>query len=325
MTGVRGGAGRRRFALYFSWSRPAEAGAELGVLDNRYPTLFEFRRAIWPFYEWAADAGKYDQGIGGFCEHVVLFDFQRFDAVVTEATGRAVSLLQRLDDEPPVREIDDDLLREVDTLVVVSLDHLVTGQRASEAETDAVRAFLQREEACLVVCPHHDVGETSDPAVREIEHRHHGDVLVPGQQRIGGFARSLLDGLGLSVTNRFALNPARDPRTGEPEPLEVRSELDELGLLRGVTTFNAHPHLPHFDIGYDSTHEARVLARQPINRRGARHPMLEAGHRYFSSLVWVPPDADRAGNVVIGDATLWSSAFGGVRSLEQFWLNLAGL
>jgi hypothetical protein len=41
----------RRFALYFSWSRSLETAAELGKLENRYPTLFEFRRAIWPLYE----------------------------------------------------------------------------------------------------------------------------------------------------------------------------------------------------------------------------------------------------------------------------------
>jgi hypothetical protein len=34
----------RKVVLYCSWSRPGETGAPLGVIDNRFPALFESRR-----------------------------------------------------------------------------------------------------------------------------------------------------------------------------------------------------------------------------------------------------------------------------------------
>lgn len=79
----------RRVCLYFSWNRPKEISVELGDLDNRYPTLFEFRRAIWPMYEWASDPTRYNQDVSGFLDHVVLFDFQAFHNVIVEETGQA--------------------------------------------------------------------------------------------------------------------------------------------------------------------------------------------------------------------------------------------
>ena len=34
----------RKVVVYYSWSRPGETGAPLGVIDNRFPALFESRR-----------------------------------------------------------------------------------------------------------------------------------------------------------------------------------------------------------------------------------------------------------------------------------------
>jgi hypothetical protein len=315
----------RRFALYFAWSRPKEIGADLGVLTNRFPTLFEFRRVIWPLYEWASDPQHYKQDISGFLDHVILFDFKYFDRAVSEVTGHPVSLIQRVDDEPPVREIDEDFLKDVDTLIVVSLDHLITEQHPTEGETEAIENFLEREDACLIVCPHHDVGAQEAQASREEELRHHGDQLVPSQQRIGGFARSLLTALGLPVENRYGLNPARRQEDNSPAPLQIASDLDDVGILRGVQTFNLHPHLPHLYVPTTLSNTARVLARQPINLDASRHPFVDAGNRYFNALVWIAPHGTRAGNIIVCDATLWSSAFSGVESLQRFWRNLADL
>src|SRR6188508_2603522 len=72
----------RRVGIYFSWSRPREVAAELGVLENRYPTLFEFRRALWPLMEHLRDPSHYDQSIAGFFDHIVLPDFDAFRATV---------------------------------------------------------------------------------------------------------------------------------------------------------------------------------------------------------------------------------------------------
>jgi hypothetical protein len=315
----------RRFALYFAWSRPKEVGAELGQLENRYPTLFEFRRAIWPHYEWARDPTQYQQNISGFLDHVILFDFQRFSQVILEATGQPVALVQRAEDGPAVRELDGDWLAEIDTLIVISLDHFRTQQRATPGELEALRHFLARENACLVVCPHHEVGAGEEQGSREVEFLHHGDRLVPAQQRIGGLARSLLEGLGFPIENRYGLSPARSVTDNGPAPLLRAEDLDELNILRGVDTFNLHPHLPHLYVPGALHPSVRVLARQLINPQAPRHPFVDAGNRYFNALVWIPPEGRRAGHVFVCDATLWSSAFGGVQSLETFWRNLARL
>ena len=53
-------------------------------------------------------------------------------------------------------------------------------------------------------------GVSSDPAERQMEYAHHGDPLVPRQQRFGLYTRSLMKGLGVPVENRWGLRPARD-------------------------------------------------------------------------------------------------------------------
>jgi hypothetical protein len=102
-------------------------------------------------------------------------------------------------------------------------------------------------------------------------------------------------------------------------------DLDDNNVLKGVTTFNLHPHLPHLHVPESLSGSVRVLAKQMINPAASNHPFVEAGNRYFNSLLWIPPDGNRAANVFVCDATIWSSAFGGVKSLETFWKNLAGM
>ena len=41
-----------------------------------------------------------------------------------------------------------------------------------------------------------------------MEYAHHGDPLVPRQQRFGKYTRSLMKGLGVPVENRYGLRPA---------------------------------------------------------------------------------------------------------------------
>lgn len=313
----------RRFALYFSWSRPQETKAELGKLENRYPTLFEFRRAIWPLYEWRSNPEQYKQDISGFLDHVVLFDFQHFSDVILEATGNPVSLIQRQSDNNLVQLLDENFLKDIDTLIVVSLDHFATEQKPTAEEVEAIKKFLEREDACLLVCPQHDVGSKNDRASREVEFLHHGDRLVPAQQRIGGFARAILAELGFPIENQFGLNPAKSSKNNSPAPLLKFPELDDFKILEGVTTFNLHAHLPHYFVPDFLKDSVRVLAKQAINPAASNHPFVESGNLYFNALVWIPPSGDRQANVFVGDATLWSSAFGGVGSLEFFWKNLA--
>ena len=43
-----------KVALYIAWNRPDEANAQLGILDNRWATIFENRRVNWPRSEHLA-------------------------------------------------------------------------------------------------------------------------------------------------------------------------------------------------------------------------------------------------------------------------------
>jgi hypothetical protein len=213
------------------------------------------------------------------------------------------------------------MLGDVDTLILISLDHQLTHQSPTQEEIDAVQKWLRRDGTCLILCPHHEVGASEDAAVREIEFKHHGDGLVGREQRFGGFGRALMKGLGIPVENKFGLNPARDAEGKRAAPLSIAKDLDEPGWLQGVTAFNVHPHLPHFAITTDQK-SIKVLARQQINT-ARTHPFVEAGNKEFNALLWLPPNGKRAGDVLIGDATLWAYTFGGRSSLTRFWQNIA--
>jgi hypothetical protein len=312
---------KRRVALYFAWSRPQEIRVDLGVLENRYPTLFEFRRALYPLVEALKEPKQFSQDISGFLDHVILDDFRRFTKVISEQTGVAPPVVQREGDEPPAKQLDRDFLVDYDTLIIVSLDHFRTRQSASQAEIEAIRDFLQREDRCVFVCPHHQIGAVETPTAQQEEFTHHGDRLVPAQQIIGGFARSLLIGLGAPVENRFGLSPSVE-LDGSPSPLLINSDLDQDNLLRDVRTFNAHPHLPHLHFEPTQSGSAAVLALQPVNPRASAHPFVTAGNHSFNALLrlsW----PQWSGRLYVCDATLWSSAFHGVQSLTNFWRNIA--
>ena len=53
------------------------------------------------------------------------------------------------------------------------------------------------------------------------------------------------------------------------------------------------------------------------------HPFIEAGNKEFNCFLWMPPAGDRAGDIVLADSTIFTTLFGGDKSLECFWKNLA--
>ena len=89
-----------------------------------------------------------------------------------------------------------------------------------------------------------------------------------------------------------------------------------------VTTFNFHPHLPHYAVTSDETKLVRVLARQPVDMTHP-HPFTEAGNREFNTFLWMPPSGTRAGDILVADLTIFTTLFGGTDSLDRFWNNLA--
>lgn len=314
--------GKRRVSIYWTWSYPWEANRNTAELDNRFSTMTEVRRVLWPAYEVPrfADPLQFQQGIAGALE-LFFWAWVPFQRLAGEVTGHAVPVFQRVDQAGFALPLDERVLSDVDTLFVFGLDHNITGQEPTAAEVEALRAFLQREGTCLVIGPHHDVGASDDPEQRAMEYAHHGDLLVPRQQRFGRYTLGLLQGLGIPVENRYALRPAVRPgTTNKIAPLAAVRDLDTRGWLDGVESLNFHMHLPHYALTRDDG-VAKVLARQAIDP-SRPHPLTEAGETEFNTLVWAPPRGERAGDVLVCDSTVFSTLFGGDESLERFWKNI---
>jgi hypothetical protein len=291
-------------------------------MENRFSTITEVRTVLWPSYETPeySDA-RFLQGIAGTLElfHRSALSFQR---IAGEVTGHPVAVFQRVDQAGYPLPIDERILADTDTLLVFGLDHLPSEQEATTAEIGAIRAWLEREGTCLLLAPHHDVGFTDDFDQRQMEYRHHGDRLVPRQQRFGRYTRSLMKALDVPVHNTWGLRPAVVKGTKQIAPITAFPDLDPLGLLKDVTTFNFHPHLPHYQLTTNDPDAIRVLARQPIDL-DRPHPFTAAGNTELNLLLWMPPTGKRAGDILLVDSTHFTTLFGGTDSLANLWRNLA--
>ena len=314
--------GKRRFSIYWTWSYPWEANRDVTELDNRFSTMTEVRRVAWPKYESIEYSEKmFLQGIAGTLElfHLGLV---RFQDAVGAITGHSVAVYQRIDQAGQKQQLDHGVLDDTDTLMVFGLDHMITEQEAAPEEIEALRQFLTRDGTCLILGPHHDVGFSADLEQRAMEYKHHGDRLVPRQQRFGRYTRSLMKGLGVPVENQYGLRPAVVAGTTQLQPLMKTSDRDARGWLDGVTTFNFHQHLPHYAVTTDDPEIIHVLARQPIDMTRP-HPFSAAGNSEFNMFLWMPPRGDRAGDILLADSTIFTTLFGGDKSLDRFWKNLA--
>ncbi|WP_240975606.1 hypothetical protein [Paraburkholderia aromaticivorans] len=252
-------------------------------------------------------------------------NFTAFVDLAAALTGQSVTEIERVTDDGTLMPLDARLLNEVDTLIVISFDSLRTAQTAGSAEIEALRAFLAHSDHLAFICPHHDIGDVTDLPENEqlqrqiVEFEHHGDKTIPPRQRFGGFARSLLAGLGVPVENRFGLRPGAEAN-GSPTPIEADISLDRLGLLQKVSTFNLHPHLPQLERFGEAVDKLDVLARQRIEPTAPLHPFALA-HATFDALLQSRLDTF-AGTLLVSDATLWSSTAGGVESLRELWTNV---
>ena len=314
--------GKRRLSIYWSWSYPWESQRDLTDMENRFSTMTEVRRVAWPNYEkpeWAS--AQFLQGIAGTLElfHRSALSFQE---IAGEATGHPVAVFQRIDQAGYTQLIDERILDDCDTLLVFGLDHLASGEEALPEEIQAINEWLKREGTCLLLAPHHDVGFTDDLEQRQVEYKHHGDALVPRQQRFSSYARSLLKALAIPVWNRWGLRPALVEGTRDIAPLTAFRDLDKLGLLNNVPTLNFHPHLPHYELTNNDEKSVQVLARQPIDPKRP-HPFTAEGNTEFNCLLWLPPAGERAGDIVMVDSTNFTTLFGGTDSLKNFWKNIA--
>ena len=314
--------GKRRLSIYWSWSYPWEAQRDIAGIENRFSTMTEVRNVLWPAYEtteWGRD--QFLQGIAGTLE---LFHRSalRFQQIAGEVTGHPVAVFQRVDQAGYSLPIDERILADTDTLLVFGLDHLPAGLDATAGEIEAIKTWLKREGTCLLVAPHHDVGFTDDLKQRQVEYKHHGDTLVPRQQRFSQYTRSLMKALEIPVINQWGLRPALVKGTRDIAPLTAFRDLDKPGLLNKVPTLNFHPHLPHYALTRDDGKTVKLLARQPIDL-DRPHPFTDAGNTEFNCLLWLPPNEKRAGDILMVDSTNFTTLFGGTESLENFWKNIA--
>src|SRR5438105_8350359 len=240
--------GKRRISIYWTWSYPWESQRDPAAMENRFSTITEVRTVLWPNYETPEySAAQFLQGIAGTLElfHRSTLSFQK---IAGEITDHPVAVFQRIDQAGFRLPIDERILADTDTLMVFGLDHLPAEQDAAPEEIAAIREWLKREGTCLLLAPHHDVGFTSDMKQRQMEYLHHGDPLVPRQQRFSQYTRSLMKALDVPVINQYGLRPAVVKGTKEIAPLTAFRDLDKLGLLKNVTTFNFHLHLPHYQV-----------------------------------------------------------------------------
>jgi hypothetical protein len=288
--------GRRRVSVYVTWSYPGETNRDPAELDNRFSTMTEVRRVTWPAYETPEyrDPNLFQKGIAGTLE-LFFRTWAPFQAFAAEKTGHVVPLYQRVDHAGYKLPLDERVLDETDTLFVFGLDHSFTELEAAPDEIEAVQRFLAREGTCLVLGPHH-VLENGDAKQRQMEYLHHGDRLIPRHETFGTYCRSLMKGLGIPVDTR--------------------------GWLEGVTTLNLHYHMPHYALTADDAKSAHVLARQSIDLSRPPHPFTEALNGKINTFVWLPPNGNRAGDIMMADSTLFSTLFGADESLERFWKNI---
>ncbi|WP_027820274.1 hypothetical protein [Paraburkholderia bannensis] len=322
---------KRQVLVYYAWSRPGESGAPLGVIEDRFPALFESRRMGFPRFHEFANPREFDQGIAGFLDHIMKHNFTAFVDLATTLTGLRVIEVERVADDGTLTPLDASTLDGVDTLIIISFDSIRTAQRATTDEIGAINAFLADKDRLAFVCPHHDIGDIGDisdisdvnanEALQRqlVEFEHHGDKTIPPRQSFGGYARSLLAGLGVPVENRFGLRPACEA-DGSPAPIEAELALDRLKLLKNVDHFNLHPHLPQLERLGDAANRLDVLARQRIDSHAAPHPFARE-RSTFDALLQSREDAF-AGTLCVSDTTLWSSTAGGVDSLQQLWTNV---
>jgi hypothetical protein len=261
----------------------------------------------------------------GPLDHIQKPNFQAFAALTEALTGHQVLQIERITDDGALTPLNA-VIDGVDSIVVISFDSFRTDQAASLAEIQAIRKFLDNPDSLIFVCPHHDIGEAAGlvgeirAARQRVEYLHHGDHAIPPRQGFGGFARTLLAGLGVPIDNRFGLRPAAEP-DGAPAPVEIDRALDQLDLLRDVTTFNLHPHLPQLERIGASMERMGVLARQNIDLAAPPHPFTQGGRSSFDALLQSLPDTF-AGKLLVCDATMFSSTAGGLENLRRFWANV---
>ena len=194
--------GKRRLSIYWTWSYPWESQRDPAAMENRFSTMTEVRNVLWPSYETPEyERGAIPPGHRRYAGAFPSLDAEFPAKLPAKPPAIPVAVFQRIDQAGYKLPIDERILADTDTLLVFGLDHLLSEQEAAPEEVAAIREWLKREGTCLLLAPHHDVGFTDDLKQRQMEYLHHGDALVPRQQRFGQYTRSLMKALDVPVHN----------------------------------------------------------------------------------------------------------------------------
>ena len=123
-----------------------------------------------------------------------------------------------------------------------------------------------------------------------MEYPHHGDALVPRQQRFAKYTRSLMKGLGIPVENHWGLRPATHPGT-----TKTAAALDRAAIWTRAagSTGVSDVHLPHAPAalrGDDGRPERDPRAGATADRScRSRIRSPKPGTSEFNMFVWMPP------------------------------------
>ena len=158
-----------------------------------------------------------------------------------------------------------------------------------------------------------------------MEYKHHGDELVPRQQRFGQYTRSLMKGLEVPVLNQFGLRPAVVQGTDQIAPLTDQQGPRQAGSARRsdhVQLPSASAALRADDGRCDSPFMSWPGSRSTCPGR-IRSPPRGTGSSTRSS--GCRRTDERGGDILLADSTIFTTLFGGTESLEHFWRNMAKL
>ena len=247
---TRRGSTRRVAGASASTSRGAirrKPTATRRELDNRFSTMTEVRRVLWPAYEAPAMVGPaaVPAGHRGLARAVLLGVGEVPGASSSEVTGHAVPVFQRVDQAGFALPLDERVLADARHAVRVRARPPVTEQvpRPTEIEAAARVSRARRH------VPRHRSAPrrrrvADDLKQRDMEYLHHGDALVPRQQRFGGYTRSLMKGARDPRRESLGAPPGGDRRHEAHRPADASTrDLDTRGWLAGVTQLQL-PHAP---------------------------------------------------------------------------------
>ena len=140
---------------------------------------------------------------------------------------------------------------------------------------------------------------------------------------LGNIPARLMKALDVPVHNCWGLRPALVKGTKDIAPLTTFRDIDELGLLRNVSTLNFHPHLPHYEITEQNGEVRSIYWRASRSIASGRIPSPQLATRNLTACSGCRQMSSAAGDIVLVDSTNFTTLFGGTESLENFWRNLA--